>query len=305
MAKKTQAAAPARTPARQTTTNKAPAVTKPSTAVAAAVGGDLMSMMQEDSGKGVSTASEDNIVPLIYTLQSQSPQVLTQKQECIKPGLDGNKTAIAGNIWFRGTKTLIDGEEEGLVVQPVHFGKKWMEWMPNRGGLAGIHPTRPEEAVLKTDPKNPKKQFWELPNGNVVNETRDHVVIVHDLPGGLGAYVLPMSGSNHTASRAWMGMMNRKRIPGTDKKAPSYAFLYRVKTVPRSNDQGDWFAYEVEDAGEDGAEMMVQDLEAYKLARQLHDDFETGKKQADVAADMASDDLGSTGDEDEAEKAGI
>lgn len=292
--------APAPAPKRQEVIANAP----PRNAVVAGVDDEMRTMMEADSGKGVSTAAEDNIVPLIYILQSQSPQVLSQKQECIKPGINSNKTAIAGNIWFRGTKTLIDGEGDGMLVQPVHFGKKWMEWMPNRGGLAGIHKDRPTEAVLKTDPKNPKKQFWELPNGNVVNETRDHVVLVHFDDSTFGAYVLPMSGSNHTASRSWMGLMNRKRIPGTDKKAPSYAFLYRVRTVPRSNDQGDWFGYEIEDGGEDGVELLVSDISAYKAARALNDDFEAGRKEAEVAGDMM-DDRSSTGDEDEAEKAGI
>jgi len=71
-------------------------------------------LLKQDSGKGVSTAAEDNIIPLIYILQAQSAAVPQAEAGCIKPGIDGNATAVAGNIWPRGTKTLIDGEETGM-----------------------------------------------------------------------------------------------------------------------------------------------------------------------------------------------
>src|ERR1700732_5642767 len=95
---------------------------------------DVTLLMKQDSGKGVSTAAEDNIIPLIYKLHTSSPQVLKQKPEYVKG-------AVAGNIWPRGTKTLIDGENEGMPYIPVAFKKWWMEWGPKGGaGLFGRYP---------------------------------------------------------------------------------------------------------------------------------------------------------------------
>lgn len=78
-----------------------------------------------DAGRGVSTAAEDNIVPLIYILQSLSPQALRQKAEYIEG-------AQAGNFWYRGTTEVVDGDE-GIPVVLCHMSTKWIEWSVERG----------------------------------------------------------------------------------------------------------------------------------------------------------------------------
>lgn len=269
---------------------------KKSTEVGAA--DDLMEMMEQDSGKGVSTAAEDNIIPLLYILQAQSPQALKQKQECIKPGIGKNATAVAGNIWPRGTKTLIDGEEVGLPVIPVAMTKWWVEWKPERKGYAGRHEYdplaedkgRPAGAKWVEDPKEDGKGAWELPNGNTVVETREHAVfaLIEDQWSGC---VISMSGSNHTSSRAWNTLMKGKKIPGKDKRAPSYAYVYCGKTIAKTNAKGDWYGWQMENGMGDGEVKFILDIEGgaelYKMARQLHDDFMSGRKVADTPDEPA------------------
>lgn len=232
---------------------------------------ELNKMMAADSGKGVSTAMEDNIVPLIYILQSNSPQVQ-------KKGENYVEGAEAGFIWFRGTKDVVSGDD-GIPVVPCHFEKCWIEWMPDRGGFVGRHGAdRPAGAVQKTDPQNPKKKFWALPNGNHVVETREHVVIVLDVFDRPMPFVIPMSGSGHGASRAWMTLQNRKVVPGTDLKAPAYGYIYRMKLQFRTNDQGDWFMWDVQD--ENDVPTQLTDPAVYRLARQIEADFSSGKLKA-------------------------
>lgn len=235
---------------------------------------DVSALMEQDAGMGVSTDIADNIVPLIYILQAQSPQVLKQKPEFLRDGLGKGKAAVAGCMWPRGEKQAWDAEEEGVEVVPVHFDKCWIEWRPNRGGFVARHKERPADAVQKAlDPQKPDRLSWVLPNGNIVQESREHVVLVlgkYDVPT---AFVLPMTGSNHTASRAWMGLMNRKKTP-KGNKAASFAYKYLVKTIAKSNDDGDWFGYVVEDTSE-----MV-DPETYLLAREIAGDFAGGKLRA-------------------------
>src|SRR5882672_8231381 len=244
---------------------------------------DMQNAMAGDAGRGVSTAASDNIVPLIYVLQAQSPQVLKQKQEYIKD-------AEAGMFWMRGTKETVDGEE-GIPVILCHMGLQWIEWRPNRGGFVGRHgPERPEEAQWVKDPKNPKKGQWELQNGNYVAETREHAVLRADTGE---AYVIPFSGSNHGPARQWMTDCNRKRVPGTDLKAPVYGYVYRLKTIPKTNDEGDWFGITVENGGDEGAEMLTWNLPngpvLYKLAKQLNSDVKTGAKQSDQGEEQQCD----------------
>lgn len=247
---------------------------------------DVSALMEQDAGAGVSTDIADNIVPLVYILQSLSPQVLKQKPEYIKD-------AEAGNIWPRGEKTVWDGEEEGVEVVPVFFSKCWIEWRPNREGFAGRHAERPAEAVQTPDPKDPKIMKWVLPNGNTVQESREHVVLVIGKYDDPVPFVVPFSGSNHGASRSWMGLMNRKKTP-KGNKAASFAYKYVLKTVPKSNDKGDWFGYAVEDTGE-----MVEP-EEYLLARDIHNDFAGGKLVAgdhEAGHDTVSEDTSAQDDE--------
>lgn len=247
---------------------------------------DLKAMMEQDSGRGVSTAAEDNIIPLIYILQAQSPQAMRQKQEYIKG-------AEAGNIWPRGTKILIDGENDGLTVIPVAFSKWWMEWRPDRGGLVARHvykataedKGRPVGTIWEQDPKDPSLGRWQHGDNDIV-ETREHVVLAL-INGEWQGYVISMSGSNHTASRSWMGLLKGKKIPGGSARAASFSYVYTMTTIPKTNDKGDWFGWLVEDGFEgSGEQTFVGDIdggtELYVMARQLAKDFESGAKVADV-----------------------
>jgi hypothetical protein len=234
---------------------------------------DMRTMMSADAGTGVSTAIEDNVVPLIYILQALSPQVQRKKEEYVED-------AEAGNIWFRGTKQVVPGDE-GIPVVPCFFQKVWIEWMPNRGGFVARHDERPDDAVLRTDSENPKRKFWVRPNGNIVVETREHVVLVLEGFDAPMPFVIPMSGSGHSSSRNWMGSMNRKLVPGTDLKAPSYGYIYRMKTVFRTNDQGDWYMWEIVDENDEPT--VVTDPAVYRMARQIELDFGKGKLKAGQA----------------------
>lgn len=246
---------------------------------------DVTLLMKQDSGKGVSTAAEDNIIPLIYKLHTSSPQVLKQKPEYIKG-------AVAGMIWPRGTKTLIDGEETGMPFIPVAFKKWWMEWGPERGdGLFGRHEYvttdenkgRPTSELVE-DPKKPGQGIWTMDNGHILVETREHAGLAF-IDGSWQPAVVSMTSTDHTASRMWMGLMKNKKIPGTDQRAPSFAFVYCLKTTPKSNDKGDWHGWVVEDGMGDGEVVFLPDIEdgveLYKAARQLNADFESGAKRAE------------------------
>lgn len=266
--------------------SKAVATRAQSTEVDAAAMEEMNKMMMADSGKGLSTAVEDNIVPLIYILQSNSPQVQ-------KKGENYVEGAEAGMIWFRGTKTVVSGDD-GIPVVPVHWDKAWIEWLPDRGGFVARHKEKPEDATQQTDPQNPKKKRWVRRNGNTVVETREHVVIDLETFDRPMAFVIPMSGSGHGASRAWMTNMNTKFIPGTDIKAPSYGYIYRMKLQFRTNDQGDWFMWDVVDGGEDETPLQLSDPTVYRMARQIQADFESGKLKSDQMTSDQVDD-GETG----------
>src|SRR5215475_3414815 len=80
------------------------------------------------AGMGTSHAADDNLVPLVYILQKQSPQVERQDTRHIKG-------AEAGDIWLRNSPKEIVKGGEGILFQPCYFTINWIEWVPReRGG---------------------------------------------------------------------------------------------------------------------------------------------------------------------------
>ena len=242
----------------------------------------ILDRMAKDAGKGTSTAQEDNIIPLIYILQAQSPQVNKRSPEYIEG-------AEAGSIWVRNSPHPIVKGEEGILVQPCHFFKNWVEWRPrdSGGGYVSQHDDRPPEAQQSADPKNPNKVRWTLPSsGNDLVETRYHVVYVIT-PTGPAPYVIPMASSGHTVSRNWMFMMNQKQIAGI--RAPSWAGLYRLRTKERSNAAGTWFTWDVSDAG------WIANEQEYNRGDELNRTVSSGERQA--AAPVINEEIVVTADD--------
>ena len=69
----------------------------------------LADMMEKDAGKGVSTAQEDNLVPLIYVLQANSPQVNKRDERYIEG-------AEPGDFWLRNAPQPIVKGAEGVAI---------------------------------------------------------------------------------------------------------------------------------------------------------------------------------------------
>ena len=222
----------------------------------------LAASVGEDAGAGLSTSADDNIVPLLYVLQSNSPQVNQR-------GADAIKGAAPGDIWIKGTDKAVPGAE-GISVQPCAFRKDWVEWVPRSagGGYVGRHDECPKDAVEKTDGEGRKRLV--LPNGNEINETRYHYVLINGSP-----VVIPFSSTGHTVSRDWMHKMNGVRL--ADKRSvPSFAKLWKLTTKERTNKAGTWFVLATEDDG------FVADVGDYELGKKFNEQVEAGLVKADA-----------------------
>lgn len=242
---------------------------KSNTAVATTAPGAMPDWMRDqlesDAGQGLSKEQADNLVPLVNVLQKLSPQVEKNDDRYLAG-------AEAGDIWLRNAPQELIKGSEGMVVQPCHFVKAFVEWVPRDkgGGFVAQHSEPPEDAKEYTDKQNPNKKKYLRPNGNELIETRNHVVLVYNagteqpLP-----YVIPMTGSGHTVSRDWMSKMNRKG------NAPAYSSLYKLTTRLRKNQLGSWFTWDIEDAG-------WASQEQYEAGKALHNAFASGQKDIEV-----------------------
>lgn len=242
----------------------------------------LKGKVAADSGKGISEAADDSLVPLLVVLQALSPQAMKQKPEYLKG-------AEAGDIWMKNApRPVVKGgpEAEGVLAQPCSFYKNVVEWIPKNkdgsgGGYVGEHATMPADAKEVADKDDPERKRMMSPRATEYVETRNHVVILY--PDGVEGqgypYLIPLSSSGHSVSRQWMFMMKSKTHDGA--KIPSFAVLYRLKTILRTKGTYNWHVIEPHEGGKDGDPLWATEAQ-YEAGKALHEAFAKGEKVADM-----------------------
>lgn len=276
--------------ATKTAEKKAEAERKPGTDVATQAQAGLPATssrserLEADAGKGVSKNADDKFVPMIRVLQSQSPQCLRQKPEFIKD-------AKAGDFYIKGSLTpIISGEidpetgEGGLDAIPCAFARCWLEF-------DGPRDDNPKFVRRHEDAKNKPAGIGGLrlaeDGYDYINEaghrftfSREHFVIVAGRP-----YVLPFGGAGHTSSREWQTLMDQFRLP-SGAIEPSFNRKYKLTTVPKSNESGDWYGVKVEPIpGE------VSDAE-YEMGLAFFTAVQAGEKVAESPDETTDDKAG-------------
>lgn len=232
----------------------------------------IVQAAQEYEGAGISHRAEDNIVPLIYLLQVNSPPAMRGHERYIK-GAEG------GDIWLRNAPpeiAIVKGED-GILFQPCNMKVSWIEWMPDRGGFVARHDERPEAAVLtdvESDDGTMRKR-WQMPSGNAVVETREFSGFVHGVSDAPLPYTIPLSSTGHTVGKAWNTTMRDWRVGG--RCPPMWSHLFRLTTKMFTKNNNSWYQYSVEHEG------FVPTAEDLERGRVLHEAFASGEKRsADV-----------------------
>lgn len=250
----------------------------------------------EHGGAGVSSAAEDNVIPLIYVLQDNSKFVKQGRADYVQG-------ATPGQLLLRNApQPLVDGRE-GVPYQIAHKSKSFVEWVPRSagGGLVEKH------AMLITErdkdgketlrlpdgrkvnkvphPENPKRTILKLDNGNEIVETRQWIGFMlageNPIP-----YALNIKGADHTIERALNSQMGQIINPKTKKPYSVFRHIVRIRTVPRQNPMGSWYGLEFI------IERKANDDESLR-GLQLFQAIERGEKQAaadyeDTSADATA-----------------
>lgn len=256
------------------------ALAKKNTETAVALANDFA----QYAGAGQTGHVEDYSIPFLSIIQSGSPQVKRGKAEY-------NEDAEPGFILNTVTAEIVDGEE-GITVIPVAFQKCFIEWKPrdSGGGLVAIH-DRVEGTKLEATATRNDKNKMILPNGNILETTAQHYVLVVREDGSIDRAILAMTSTQLKKSRKWMTMMSKVTVKSGGKifNAPTFACAYKVTTVPESNNQGDWFGWKIEYAelGADKQPVLIQDAELFNQAKNFYDAVSKGEVRASEPAPEA------------------
>lgn len=228
----------------------------------AVVGAADPSSFEQFAGMGSeSVGSDDMAMPFIKCAQALSPEV-NKREALYIPGLE------QGDFFNVATREMWNGEK-GFKFIPVVYKRIFLEWIPrdNGGGLAGEH----TEAILEQCKDNGKGAYF-LPNGNEIVPTAVwYGYIVNDL-GDYEQAVLSLSKSQMKASKSLVSKLMKIMIQGAKAKfnPPFFYNVLHVTSKPESNDQGSWFGWSFELAGNittlpNGNEVASRALEFHRL----------------------------------------
>jgi hypothetical protein len=176
----------------------------------------------EDGFEGISI--DDVAIPFLRILQPLSPQCMDETAPEYIP------TAKPGMFFNTVTQRLYGRSVE---VIPIKYEKIWLEWLPERGGLAGRH-TPNSIPVDKS-----KFSEWKLDNGNIIQEHYVFFCLVPEfLDDGPVAFSLTSTGIKH--AKNWNTQIMLVQLPNK-KRAPFYSSVWELTTVQNKNDQGTWW----------------------------------------------------------------
>lgn len=209
------------------------------------------SYLQQDAedygGAGLSKRSQDFLLPFLYVAQSNSPQLNRKQEDKYIPGLE------VGDIFNTATGKFWKGSE-GILVLPAYYQPAEVEWVTRKAGGGYIDTYQTDDPIVKKvriDPSDPRTRLTPPgPDGKTrqLVETRYHFVVDAE---SLQVVVIGFTSSGLQVSRQWMTLMDQFKTRVKDRLVtlPSWSRQYLIKTVYRTNDQGDWFQMIVEDKG--------------------------------------------------------
>jgi len=199
-----------------------------------------ISFMEQDAGDGFNNMSqEDFALPFLRLLTSNSPEI---------GEIDG---ALPGMIYNSVTGALYDGKK-GIEVIPCAYVRQYIEWEPRgtgNGAPVHIYPSTSDIVTKTTRDSKDNKDYLE--NGNYIENTANHYVMLVDENGVPSPALIVMKSTQLKKSRKWNSMMQSVKVNGKNGMftPPMYSQVYRISTVAESNDKGKWYGWEIERVG--------------------------------------------------------
>lgn len=198
--------------------------------------------MAKDTELGGKLSLQDIAIPYLYILQTNSPQCNPDHAKYIKG-------ATASMLYLSNLEKVYDGRETGLPIVPCYYERLMSEWIPRNqgGGLVASHD--PEADICKTAvlKKIEEKDILVLPNGHHLIETAYHYWLAY--PPDMKVWVQCIAPFKSTAlkvSRRMNSHISTTMIPGTDKKAPRFLYMWNITTVKEQDDQYVWSSPKLE-----------------------------------------------------------
>ena len=224
-------------------------------------------VFEEDAAKGLGNIGQQDLaLPFLKILGQLSPEVNKRDGKYVEgaePGMIFN--SVSGDLY--------DGAK-GIDVIPAFYKLEYVEWKDRGEGAGGPAAVHDSSSDIMSQTKADANYKDRLPNGNYVEKTASHfVIITGDSPT---TALISMKSTQLKISRKWNSMMSGIKLKGKNGlfTPASFSHIYRLKTTQMSNDKGTWFGWDVSKVG------PITDTSLYQQAKTFSDNISKGSVKA-------------------------
>jgi hypothetical protein len=233
-------------------------------------------MFEDDAAKGLGAiGQEDLALPFLKILGQLSPEVNKRDGKYVEG-------AEPGMIFNSVSGELYDGVK-GIDVIPCFYKLEYIEWKDRGEGLGAPVAIYDSSSDIMSKTKPDANYKDRLPNGNYIEKTASHFVIVSgDSPS---TALISMKSTQLKISRKWNSMMSGIKMKGANGMftPASFSHIYKLKTTQMQNDKGSWFGWEVSKVG------PVTDKGLYDQAKSFSENISKGSVKAKHGEDKPKD----------------
>ena len=233
-------------------------------------------MFEDDAAKGLGAiGQEDLALPFLKILGQLSPEVNKRDGKYVEG-------AEPGMIFNSVSGELYDGVK-GIDVIPCFYKLEYIEWKDRGEGIGAPIAIYDSSSDIMSKTKPDANYKDRLPNGNYIEKTASHFVIVSgDSPS---TALISMKSTQLKISRKWNSMMSGIKMKGANGMftPASFSHIYKLKTTQMSNDKGTWFGWEVSKVG------PVTDKGLYDQAKAFSENISKGSVKAKHGEDKPKD----------------
>ena len=224
-------------------------------------------VFEEDAAKGLGNIGQQDLaLPFLKILGQLSPEVNKRDGKYVEG-------AEPGMIYNSVSGDLYDGAK-GIDVIPAFYKLEYVEWKDRGEGSGGPVAVHDSSSDIMSQTKADANYKDRLPNGNYVEKTASHfVIITGDSPT---TALISMKSTQLKISRKWNSMMSGIKLKGKNGlfTPASFSHIYRLKTTQMSNDKGTWFGWDVSKVG------PITDTSLYQQAKTFSDNISKGSVKA-------------------------
>ena len=237
-----------------------------------------VSSLENLAGMGTENVGQRDLqLPFLKILSQLSPQVTQGDSKFIAD-------ARPGMIYNSVSDQCYNGQE-GIRVIPCFYKLEYLEWKDRgqEGSGAPVNIYDGTYDIASKTTRGPDKKD-RLPNGNYIEETASHyVLLVDDNDQPTETALITMKATQRKKSRKWNSMIMTQRVKGKNGffQPPSFAQIYRLKTILEKNSLGSWYGWDIDfDKNVPNQTLLTAAQDFYNTCKQGEVNVKHGEEEA-------------------------